>query len=111
MISCDQPFDKVKKPEFIAAMSYGQSTSKFTLPKQDGVQRWVMKLRDKTVQEIKAMFVVRLPCLDIFPPYDFSQALEGKVSLSLDAWTSSNSYAFLVIVAHYITNEGQCGMS
>lgn len=38
-----------------------------------------------------------------------SQALAGKISLSLDAWTSSNCYAFLAIVAHYITNEGECG--
>jgi hypothetical protein len=32
------------------------------------------------------------------------------VALSLDAWTSSNQYAFLAIVAHYVTNEGQLGM-
>ncbi|KAF8812634.1 hypothetical protein BYT27DRAFT_7086466 [Phlegmacium glaucopus] len=93
MITCDQPFDEVEKPEFIAAMSYGRLTSKFTLPKRDGVRRRVMKLGDETVQEITALFA----------------ALEGKISLSLDAWTSSNCYAFLAIVAHYITNEGQCG--
>ena len=39
----------------------------------------------------------------------FWQALEGKISLSLDAWTSSNCYAFLAIISHYITNQGQCG--
>ena len=38
------------------------------------------------------------------------QELKGKVALSLDAWTSSNQHAFLVIVAHYITNDGQLGM-
>ena len=59
MITCNQPFDEVEKPEFIAAMSYGRSTSKFTLPKRDSVRRWVMKLGDETVQEIGAMFVVR----------------------------------------------------
>jgi hypothetical protein len=37
--------------------------------------------------------------------------LEGKISLSLDAWTSSNGFAFLAIVAHYVTNEGEIGMS
>ena len=31
------------------------------------------------------------------------------VSLSLDAWTSGNGYAFLAIVAHYITNDGVLG--
>jgi hypothetical protein len=37
------------------------------------------------------------------------QKLEGKVSLSLDAWTLNNQYAFLAIVAHYVTNDGQLG--
>jgi hypothetical protein len=58
MVACDQPFDEVEKPEFIAAMSYGRSSSKFTLPKRDGVRRRVMKLGDETVQEIKDMFAV-----------------------------------------------------
>ena len=34
-----------------------------------------------------------------------------KIALSLDAWTSSNQYAFLVIISHYMTNKGQLGMS
>ncbi len=29
------------------------------------------------------------------------------MSISLDAWTSSNNIAFLAIVAHYVTNEGK----
>lgn len=33
--------------------------------------------------------------------------VEGKISISLDAWTSSNNYAFMAIVAHYITKAGQ----
>jgi L-ribulose-5-phosphate 3-epimerase UlaE len=33
--------------------------------------------------------------------------VEGKVSISLDAWTSSNNFAFMAIVAHYITKAGQ----
>jgi hypothetical protein len=35
------------------------------------------------------------------------QKLKGMVSLSLDAWTSNNQYAFLAIVAHYVTKDGQ----
>ncbi|KIK76945.1 hypothetical protein PAXRUDRAFT_28888, partial [Paxillus rubicundulus Ve08.2h10] len=31
--------------------------------------------------------------------------LEGKVNLSLDAWTSSNGYAFLAIVMHYVIGD------
>ena len=37
------------------------------------------------------------------------QTLESKVCLSLDAWTSSNQYVFLAIVAHYVSNNGQLG--
>ena len=29
--------------------------------------------------------------------------------MSLDAWTSSNNYAFLAIVAHYINKSGNLG--
>lgn len=57
MVACDQPFEEVEKPEFIAAMSYGR-TGKFTLSKQDGVRRRVMKLGEENVEHIKAMFVV-----------------------------------------------------
>ena len=39
----------------------------------------------------------------------YFQELELKVAISLDAWTSSNQYAFLAIVAHYITNDGVLG--
>ena len=30
--------------------------------------------------------------------------------MSLDAWTSSNNYAFLAIVAHYINKSGGLGV-
>jgi hypothetical protein len=40
----------------------------------------------------------------------FQNEVEGKISLSLDAWTSSNNYAFLAIVAHYIMKTGDLGM-
>lgn len=38
------------------------------------------------------------------------QDLEGKISISLDAWTSLNQIAFLAIVAHYVNNDGNLGM-
>jgi len=37
------------------------------------------------------------------------QELKSRVSLSLDAWTSTNQYAFLAIVAHYTANDGVLG--
>ena len=39
----------------------------------------------------------------------FQNDVEGKISLSLDAWTSSNNYASLAIVAHYIMKTGNLG--
>ena len=65
MVACDQPFEEVEKPEFIAAMSYGR-TSKFTLPKWDGVRRRVMKLGEENVEHIKAMFAVWFLSNDMF---------------------------------------------
>jgi hypothetical protein len=37
------------------------------------------------------------------------QNIEGKISISLDAWTSPNNIAFLGIVAHYTNNVGELG--
>jgi hypothetical protein len=59
MVACDQPFTEVENPEFIAAMGYGRTSSKFTVPKKDGVRRRVMKLGEEVVEETKAMFLVR----------------------------------------------------
>ena len=35
--ACDQPFDEVEKPEFIAMMEYGRDPTKFSLPQREGV--------------------------------------------------------------------------
>ncbi|KAG6886442.1 hypothetical protein C0992_003932, partial [Termitomyces sp. T32_za158] len=92
IVACDQPLDEVEKLEFINLMKYGcHAVPNFSLPKQDGIRQRVMKLGVDTIDEIKSMF----------------SQLEGKVSLSLDAWTSSNHHAFIAIVAHYINNEGE----
>jgi len=110
MVACDQPFDEVEKPEFMATMSYGRSPAKFTLPKRDGVRRRVMKLGEEAVEETKAMFSVRSSLiLTSTLSYMFLCRPWKAKSVSLDAWTSTNCYAFLAIVAHYITNDGQCG--
>ena len=57
IIACDQPFDEVEKLEFIEMMQYGhQAVLNFTLPKQEGVQWYVMKLGKKTIDDIKEIF-------------------------------------------------------
>jgi hypothetical protein len=40
----------------------------------------------------------------------YVQKLDGNVSLSLDAWTSSNGHAFLAIVMHWINEDWKLGM-
>jgi len=57
-VACDQPFTEVENPEFIAAMGYGRTSSKFTLLKKVSVHRCMMKLGDEVVEETKAMFLV-----------------------------------------------------
>jgi hypothetical protein len=59
IIACDQPFDEVEKPEFIDMMKYGHhAVPDFNLPKREGVQRRVMKLGEKTINDIKELFAV-----------------------------------------------------
>lgn len=66
---------------------------------------------EDTVEDIKSMFsVCFFDCIQLCCCiFIFVQELEAKISISLDAWTSSNQYAFLAIVAHYINNDGQLG--
>ena len=91
-------------------MEYGWDPTKFSLPQQEGVRRWVMKLGENTIEETKAMFAVSFfMSLTISLYWIPSQTLTSKISLSLDAWTSSNYHAFLAIVAHFVTDDGYCG--
>jgi hypothetical protein len=75
------------------------------------VKRRILQLGEDTTEGIRKFFLVRKSS----EPYSLShllfQELESKVTISLDAWTSSNGYAFLAIVAHYVTNDGRLGMS
>ena len=46
-------------------------------------------------------------------PYDvsvFQSNVDRKISISLDAWTSSNNFAFMAIIAHFVTTEGVLGV-
>jgi hypothetical protein len=65
-----------------------------------------MKMGEDTVDSVKKMFSVSYNLLLFHQRQHPQQELESKVSISLDAWTSSNQYVFIAIVAHYITNDG-----
>ncbi|KAJ8515669.1 hypothetical protein ONZ45_g6946 [Pleurotus djamor] len=91
IIACDQPFDEVDKPEFRQLLEYTHhpSPNPLHVPHRTAVRNRVMKMGEETVRNIKKMF----------------KDLQAKVHISLDMWTSSNQYAFLCILAHYITND------
>ncbi|KAE9386880.1 hypothetical protein BT96DRAFT_1082683 [Gymnopus androsaceus JB14] len=59
------------------------------IPSADTVQRHIMNKGQEMEKDLQ----------------DFFKALECKVSISLDAWTSLNGYAFIALIAHYITND------
>lgn len=97
MVACDQPFEEVDRPELRALLEYVYHSSEgLMIPHRDAIRRRIMKMGADAVDLTKAMFRDDVP---------------GKVSLSLDAWTSNNNYAFLAIVAHYVTKDGQLGES
>lgn len=110
IVACDQPFDEVEKEEFIKLITYVcHPASSVKLPGQDGIHCWVMKMGEETIDKICDMFVVSVIVFCSVPhAYGHIETWE-KIVLSLDRWTSSNQYAFLAIIAHYVTNEGQLG--
>ncbi|KAJ8514911.1 hypothetical protein ONZ45_g7593 [Pleurotus djamor] len=92
IIGLDLPFDTVEKPEFQTMLQYvHHSHSPLSIPGRTTVKKRTMDLEKDVVKSTAKMF----------------KKLRGKVAISLDAWTSSNHYAFLAIVAHYVTNEGK----
>jgi hypothetical protein len=110
IVACDQPFEEVERPEFIAMMNLTRhNSSPLVIPGRNGIKRRLMKMGDETIKDVRRMFSV---CCFISSSHTSlipEQTLEGKVCLSLDAWTSSNQFAFLAIVAHFVSNDGQLG--
>ncbi|KAG6893866.1 hypothetical protein C0992_008362, partial [Termitomyces sp. T32_za158] len=95
IVLCDQPFDEVDKPAFRALLEYIHRSSgkELKIPHRTTIRKRIMDMGDVTIGRIKDMF----------------SKLDSKVSISLDAWTSNNQYAFLAVVAHYINNNGELG--
>jgi len=109
----DQLFYMVEKPEFHALMMYTHHHSpSLKIPYHDAIKKQIMKMGEDSIKAIKHMFQVCKHLLLIhYHSYNLPQTtVEGKISISLDTWTSSNNYVFMAIVAHYITNAGQLGM-
>ncbi|KAF8219894.1 hypothetical protein L208DRAFT_1191869, partial [Tricholoma matsutake] len=53
IVACDQPFNEVKKEEFIRLMSYAcHPAASVKLPSQEGVRHCVMKMGEDTVDSV-----------------------------------------------------------
>jgi hypothetical protein len=60
VIACDQPFEEVERPEFLAMMRYAHHTgTSLKIPKRDGIKRQLMKMGDNTIEGVRKMFLVR----------------------------------------------------
>jgi hypothetical protein len=59
VIACDQPFEEVERPEFVAMMKYTHHTgTSLKIPKHDGIKWCLMKMGDDTIQNVHKMFSV-----------------------------------------------------
>ena len=109
----DQPFDTMESPEFCEILQYlYQKKTDLHIPSWHSVHNQIMKMGDTMVAELKQMFTVSYYCFshaDCLSLTCLSEQHTGKVSISLNAWTSKNQIEFLTIVVHYVTNDWRLG--
>ncbi|KAF5366386.1 hypothetical protein D9758_009749 [Tetrapyrgos nigripes] len=89
--ACDQPFSTVKDPEFQALLQYTHHGRTLNIPCSKTIRSRIMKMYESVVDQYRSLF----------------SEVESKFAISLDAWTSSNGYAFMAIIAHYVDNKGK----
>jgi hypothetical protein len=105
------PFAEVEVPEFVDLIKYTHhGLTKLSIPSSKAIKQRVLQLSNSTIEELKTLFKVCLiATFSVGLMLNTWQKHTGKVSLILDAWTSSNGYAFLAIVARYITADFELG--
>ncbi|KAF9494850.1 hypothetical protein BDN71DRAFT_1507353 [Pleurotus eryngii] len=102
IIACNQQFEEVEHPQLRQLLEYTHHSVKpLHIPHRTTIKTHVMKMGKDKIDDIKKMFQLCICFTDLG-----LKELNRKVSISLDAWTSSNHYAFLAIVAHYVMNDG-----
>lgn len=59
IVACDQPFNEVKKPEFVNMMNFTHhSGGPLNILKRDGIKQCVVKMGKKTIEGLREMFSV-----------------------------------------------------
>ncbi|KAJ7719471.1 hypothetical protein B0H14DRAFT_2643028 [Mycena olivaceomarginata] len=91
----DQPFTLVEELSLGSYfnMCINTPVEFWRYPKEKSVKGKIMKMGDKLEKELTAMFAKN----------------ESKFALSLDGWTSSNGYASIAMVLHWVNNSGDLG--
>jgi hypothetical protein len=109
--ACDQPFIAVMREEFCEMLEFTHqhSPTPLNIPGPDSVKGKIIKMSNEMRNELKAIFKVCFGRSVASTNSQISQENKSNFVLSLDAWTSSNGYAFLAIVIHYIGNDGKLG--
>ena len=60
IVSCDQPFDEVDKPEFREMMNYAHHpTPDLKIPHRDAIRRRILKMGDDSIESTRQFFAVR----------------------------------------------------
>ncbi|KAJ7734348.1 hypothetical protein DFH07DRAFT_780342 [Mycena maculata] len=105
----DQPFSVVEELEFKALLQYVHyhSSRILALPNADTIRRKIMAMGKDVEEKLTEMFAVKSPCAILSCANIKLKENESTFSVLLDAWTSSNGYAFIAIVLHWIDNKGQ----
>ena len=58
VVTCDQPFDKVEKPEFWQLLEYTHLWPSLHIPHCGAIQRRIMKMGEDTIEGVKKMIEV-----------------------------------------------------
>jgi hypothetical protein len=60
IVACDQPFEEVERPEFIALMNFTHHAGGvLKIPSRKGIKRRVIKMGEEAIDGIHGMFMVR----------------------------------------------------
>jgi hypothetical protein len=66
IVACDQPFDKVEKPEFIMMNYTHQSGNPLKILQHSAIKQHVMKMGEDTLDGVHKMFLV---CYSLLNPF------------------------------------------
>ena len=80
-------------------MAYNQDSTKFSLPKKDGIYQQIMTLGENTIEDTKAMFVVN--CSFIYFGAAIMNPFNQLYSLLWEKSASPSMLGHLVIVMHF----------